>query len=206
MIAAAKEEGLPLTVETCPHYLCLHAEAIADGATLYKCAPPIREDANREALWKALGDGLIDFVVSDHSPCPPELKCLDTGDFVKAWGGISSLDLSLSLLWTEAHKRGFGLERIAAWLAKGPAALVKLQQKGTLAPQKDADLVLWDPEASFTVGREHLGSRHKCTPYLGTTLQGRVQAAYLKGQLAYQDGTWKAHPHGEALFATHKMS
>lgn len=203
MIAAAKDEGLPLTVETCPHYLCLYAEAIPDGATLYKCAPPIREDANREALWKALGDGLIDFVVSDHSPCPPSLKCLDTGSFADAWGGISSLDLSLSLLWTEAQKRGFGIEHLARWLAKGPAALVKLSQKGTLASQKDADLILWEPEAAFTVGVEHLGSRHKCTPYLGMPLKGRVQSAYLKGQLAYQRGAWKAHPHGEALFAQH---
>ncbi|MCB9640055.1 MAG: allantoinase AllB [Myxococcales bacterium] len=204
MLAAAKDEGLPLTVETCPHYLCLQAEEIPDGGTIYKCAPPIRDDANREALWKALGDGLIDFVVSDHSPCPPELKCLDTGDFFKAWGGISSIDLGLSLLWTEAEKRGFGIERIARWLAEAPAQLAQLQhQKGSLDRGRDADLVLWDPEATFTLGMEHLGTRHKCTPYLGKTLRGQVKAAYLKGELAYKDGKWSEHARGEALFATH---
>jgi allantoinase len=201
LIKAAKEEGLPLTVETCPHYLCLHAEAIPDGATLFKCAPPIREKENQDALWQALRDGLIDFVVSDHSPCPPELKCLDSGDFSKAWGGISSLDLGLPLLWTEAQARGFAITDVARWLAEAPSRLVKLhERKGSLAPKKDADIILWDPETPYTLAPEHLGTRHKCTPYLGRTLRGRVHAAYLKGRLAYQDGLWQEHPHGEALY------
>ncbi len=190
----AKDEGLPITAETCPHYLCFEAEAIPDGATEYKCAPPIRGHDNREALWAALFEGVIDFVITDHSPCAPQLKLRERGDFQAAWGGISSLSLGLPAIWTEAARRGAGLVQLARWLSSGPATFAGLRtRKGRIAKGYDADLVLWDPDASFEVAPERLFFRHKVSPYLGRVLRGEVQRTWLRGQVAF-DGT--GHPSG----------
>ena len=203
MIKEAREEGLPLTVETCPHYLCLQAEDIPDASPLYKCAPPIREKANRDALWQGLEDGLIDFVISDHSPCPTTMKELESGDYFKAWGGISSLDLGLSLLWTEASGRGYGLTDIARWLCEGPARFAGIEaQKGNLAPGTDADIVIWDPEVEYTLQREHLVTRHAATPYLGMSLKGQVKKVYLRGEVALDEEGFHP-PRGQALLHQH---
>jgi allantoinase len=193
-IARARSDGLHLTVETCPHYLCLEAESVPDGATEYKCAPPIRDHENREALWQGLKDGVIDFVVSDHSPCTPALKGQERGDFAEGSGGIASLQLGLPALWTEASRRGHSLGDISAWMSARPAALAGLgRRKGQIAPGFDADLVVWDPEAEISVDAEHVPPRHKVSPYLGRRLLGRVEATFLRGQLAY-DGS--GHPAG----------
>jgi allantoinase len=193
-IAAAKAEGLRFTAETCPHYLCLEAESVPDGATEYKCAPPIREHENREALWQGLKEGVIDLVVTDHSPCTPVLKGRERGDFAEAWGGIASLQLGLPAVWTEAKLRGHGPGELADWMSARPAALSGLgRRKGRIAPGFDADLVVWDPEAEIAVDAEHLYFRHKVSPYLGRRLMGRVEATLLRGQLVY-DGA--GHPAG----------
>lgn len=182
IIRDAKTRGLPITLETCPHYLTFAAEEIPDGATEYKCAPPIRGAAEREALWEALIGGEIDLVASDHSPCPPQMK--ETGgDFFSAWGGIASLQLSLSAVWTGARMRGVNPERIAQWMSSGPAKLAGLEaRKGALAPGYDADIVVWDTEASFVVEPDMLLHRHKVTPYLGRTLYGRVHSTFVGGR------------------------
>lgn len=193
-IARAKADGLHFTAETCPHYLCLEAESVPDGATEYKCAPPIRDHENREALWRGLKDGVIDFVVSDHSPCTPALKGRERGDFAEAWGGIASLQLGLPALWSEASRRGHSLSDVSAWMSARPAALAGLgRRKGQIAPGFDADLVVWDPEAEVEVDVEHLHFRHKVSPYVGRRLLGRVEATFLRGQLVY-DGS--GHPAG----------
>ena len=185
MLAAARAEGLPITVETCPHYLTFCAEEIADGATLFKCAPPIRGRATRDALWHALEAGQIDLVASDHSPCPPPLK--GDGDFVAAWGGIASLELTLPAVWTGAHRRGLTVDRLAGWLSSAPAQLATVaDRKGSIAAGKDADLVIWDPDAAFVVEPERLLQRHKITPYAGLRLRGRVIETYARGQQVYR--------------------
>jgi allantoinase len=190
----AKAEGLPITVETCPHYLCLEAEAIPDGATFFKCSPPIRGHENREALWQALLEGVIDFVITDHSPCSPQLKLPERGDFQQAWGGIASLQLGLSAIWTEAERRGAGLVQLSKWMSTGPAAFAgQKSKKGTIAPGYDADLVVWDPDESFTVSPDDLFFRHRVSPYIGTRLTGRIHHTFLRGQEVY-DGT--RHPAG----------
>lgn len=182
-VVEAKRKGLPFTAETCPHYLTFAAEEIRDGRTEFKCAPPIREAANREALWKALEDGTLDMIVSDHSPCSPELKKRESGDFSSAWGGISSLQLGLSAVWTAAAARGIGLERICRWMAEAPARLAGLEGvKGALLPGADADFIFFDPDVRWTVDQDCLRHRHKLTPYLGAELRGKVQAAYLRGE------------------------
>jgi allantoinase len=199
LIREAKAEGLPITVETCPHYLCLRAEDVPEGDTTYKCAPPIRDDANRELLWEGLLDGTIDFVVSDHSPCTPQLKHLERGDFIEAWGGISSLSLGLSSVWTEASARGAGLDAIARWMSEGPAAFAGLgARKGRLAPGLHADLVAWDPDARFCVRREGLRFRHPVSPYLGRTLRGVVSQTWLRGRRIF-DGADVLGPRGAPL-------
>lgn len=180
MLAAARAEGLPLTVETGPHYLAFTAEEIPDGATAYKCAPPIRDAANREALWQGLADGVIDFIATDHSPCPPELKQLETGRFDQAWGGISSLQLSLPIVWTEAACRGHSLLEVADWLCHRPASLVGIEAGITVGAP--ANLVVFDPEAEFVVHGERLEHRHKLTPYEASTLRGVVKQTYLNGK------------------------
>ncbi len=180
MLAAAKSEGLPLTIETCPHYLTFASEEIADGATEYKCAPPIRDSANREGLWQGLAEGVIDFIATDHSPCPPNMKQQDTGDFVSAWGGISSLQLLLPAVWTEASKRGHTLDDVANWLSHRPAMLPNLP--AGIAPNQPANLVHFDPQASFDVRGAELKHRHSITPYEGRTLQGVVKQTWLRGE------------------------
>jgi allantoinase len=181
MIAAARREGLPLTVETCPHYLALAAEEIADGATEFKCCPPIREQANRERLWAALGAGVIDCVVSDHSPCPPELKLPELGQFAAAWGGISSVQIALPVVWTEARARGYQLTDVIRWMASGPAAIAGLPGKGRIAPGCDADLVAFAPDEKFVVDPGELHHRHRLTPYAGMSVSGVVRRTWLRG-------------------------
>ncbi len=186
VLAAARAEGLPVTVETCPHYLHFTAETIPDADTRYKCAPPIREAAHREALWAALASGTIDLIASDHSPCPPGMKDPEGGDFFKAWGGIASLQLGLPVILTECHRRGLPPARIARWMAEAPARLAGLYpRKGVIAPGADADLVVVHPEMPFTVRGQHLHHRHKVTPYDNETLVGVVQTTYLRGRVVY---------------------
>ncbi len=191
---------MPITVETCPHYLCFAAEEIPDGATQFKCCPPIRERENQQQLWGALGEGLIEMIVSDHSPCPPELKWSDSGDFMRAWGGIASLELRLPVMWTAARQRGFSLERLAEWLCRGPARLVGLERrKGAIYVGADADVVVWNPEASFRVDAAKLHHRHKLTPYAGQVLNGLVEATFVRGQKVYDRGQFPAGPIGALL-------
>jgi len=206
-LRAAKAEGLPISVETCPHYLCLEAETIPDGATHYKCAPPIRGHANREALWRGLFEGVIDFVITDHSPCTPGLKQLDRGDFHAAWGGIASLQLGLPTVWTEAVTRGATPFELAKWLSELPARFAGLGPiKGRLAPGCDADLVVWDPDASFRVTSELLVFRHKLSPYVGAELRGRIHRTYLRGHEVF-DGTQPVgQPVGEPLLHRRRAS
>ncbi|MGP5164404.1 MULTISPECIES: allantoinase AllB [Micrococcaceae] len=182
VIAAAKAEGVRLTVETCPHYLTLLAEEIPDGATAFKCCPPIREDANRELLWQGLIDGTIDFIVSDHSPSTVELKYPEGGDFGTAWGGVASLQLGLSLIWTEAKKRGIALEQVLAWMSSGPAKLAGLERKGQLAPGSDADFAIFSPEEDFVVDVAKLQHRNPVSAYDGKTLDGVVAGTWLRGE------------------------
>jgi allantoinase len=178
----------------------LTSEEIASGATEYKCAPPIRDPRNREGLWNGLDKGVIDFVVSDHSPSPPDMKCLDTGDFFKAWGGIASLQLGLPVLWTKMSRQNFSLEHLARWMCSGPAQMVGLEkQKGAIAQGCDADLVVWNPQKSFTVEREMIQHRHKLTPYLKQSLRGIVQATFLKGEMIYDRGRFLGSPRGALL-------
>lgn len=196
----ARADGLRITVETCPHYLCLAAEDVPDGATEYKCCPPIRERENNEKLWSALAEGLIETVVSDHSPCPPAHKLRDSGDFLRAWGGISSLQLRLPLMWTALEKRGRSLRDLAEWLVSAPARLVGLEnRKGAIRVGCDADLVVWNPEASFRVEASMLHHRHKLTPYAGQTLRGVVEATFLRGQKIYDHGSFVSDAHGSVI-------
>ena len=185
-IRNAKEKGLPLTVETAQHYLYFTAEAIRDGNTYYKCAPPIREKKNNDALWDALREGVIDFVATDHSPAPPGMKLPESGDLTRAWGGISSLQLSLPILWTAARQRGLELCDLVKWLCFSPAALAGVSSgRGKLVPGYRADLVIWDPERSFSVEAGQLYHRHKGTPYLGEELYGIVEQTWLAGEKVF---------------------
>ena len=181
-LARARAAGVRVTAETCPHYLALAAEDVPDGATRFKCCPPVRERANQAALWTGLLDGTIDCVVSDHSPCPPALKRPETGDFAAAWGGIASLQLGLPVVWTEAHRRGLPLAEVVRWMAERPAALAGLPGKGRIAPGCDADLVAFDPDGWFVVDPARLHHRHPVTPYAGWTLRGLVRATWLRGR------------------------
>lgn len=203
LLRAAREEGLPITAETCPHYLHFAAEEIPAGATELKCAPPIRERENRERLWSALGEGLIDMVVSDHSPCPPEMKERATGDFLTAWGGIASLQLGLSVVWAGARARGFTLQHLARWMSRVPARLAGLDgSKGAIAPGYDADLVVWNPDAEYTGETGMLHHRHKLSPYTGQVLPGTVEATYLRGKKVYDGRQFPAGPAGSVLLRT----
>ncbi len=196
-LSDARAEGLPLTVETCPHYLTFCAEEIADGDTRLKCAPPIRERENRERLWEGLREGIIDGIVSDHSPAPPELKCTDTGDFTQAWGGIASLQYGLPIVWTEARRRGFQYEDIVRWMSAFPARLAGLGgHKGRIAPGFDADLVVWDPDGVVTVTPDATHHRHAMTPYDGKTFTGAVATTYLRGRPVYHGGVFPGDPSG----------
>jgi allantoinase len=200
MLRQAKDEGLPITVETCPHYLCLEAEAIPDGATHFKCAPPIREHENREALWQALFEGVIDFVITDHSPCLPALKHLEQGNFETAWGGIASLQLGLSTVWSEAKRRGATPVEMARWMSERPARFAGLdRRKGRIARGYDADLAIWEPDAKFSVAAEQLFFRHKLSPYLGAELVGRVATTVLRGETIFDGGVHRPEAHGQLM-------
>ena len=181
MLRSARSDGVRITVETCPHYLSFAAETISDGATEFKCCLPIREADNREALWEALGDGVIDCVVSDHSPCVAELKRLDVGDFALAWGGISSLQVALPAVWTQARARGHTLSDVAEWMARRPAQIVGLRRKGALRVGFDADFCVFAPEEAFTVDPALLNHRNPITPYTGRQLRGVVRGTWLRG-------------------------
>lgn len=203
-IAHAREEGLPISVETCPHYLHFTAEQIQDGKTQFKCAPPIREAENREKLWRGLESGTIDFITSDHSPCPAELKNLAEGKFEKAWGGISSLQLSLPVIWTECRSRGLSLTHLTNWLCSGPAKFIGLDhRKGQISPGCDADLVCWDPDAAFFVEPSAIHHKHKLTPYDGEELFGVVKKTYLRGYKVYGNGHFLSKPPGKPLLRNH---
>jgi allantoinase len=198
-LRTARKFGLPITVETCPHYLHFAAEEIPAGATEFKCCPPIRERENCEQLWQALSDGIIDFVVSDHSPCPPEMKLRDQGDFMQAWGGISSLQLRLPIMWTEAKARGFTIEQLTEWLCSAPARQVGLNLKGSLKPGADADIVIWNPDREFEVEPSMIHHRHKLTPYAGEVLSGVVEKTFLRGQMVYDDGEFVSSLNGHTI-------
>jgi allantoinase len=203
MIALARADGLPLFVETCPHYLFFAAEEIPDGDPRYKCAPPIRERENRERLWDALREGLIDTIGTDHSPAPAALKGLDSGDLVRAWGGIASLQVSLAAVWTEASRRGIPITSVAEWMARRPAELLGFSaSKGEIAAGRDADLVIFDPDASFTVQASALHDRHRLTPYEGRRLTGRVETTYLRGIAVFRSGSFAGPVRGQPLLRT----
>jgi allantoinase len=195
----AKSDGQAVTVETCPHYLTFDAQDVGDGRTEFKCAPPIREKDNREKLWTALGDGTIDFIATDHSPCPPAMKLLEAGDFLRAWGGIASLELSLPAVWTEASSRGYALPRLADWLCSGPARLAGLERKGKIAVGYDADFVIWNPDGRFSVDPAKLHQRNKITPYAGRELLGVVETTFLRGRKIFDRGELSHSPLGQIL-------
>jgi allantoinase len=200
LLRQVKAEGLPVTVETCPHYLALAAEAIHDGATEFKCCPPIREHENNEKLWGALHEEVIDMIVSDHSPCPPEMKLAESGDFMRAWGGIASLQLGLPIVWTHAKERGFDLHDLTKWMSHQPGKLAKLDhRKGALNIGYDADLVIWNPEQTFLVESTKLHHKHKLTPYHGQRLNGVVEMVFVRGQLVYEHGKFSTEPTGHLL-------
>jgi allantoinase len=197
----ARARGIRVSVETCPHYLTFDSEEIADGATEFKCAPPIRERENREKLWAALGAGTIDFVVSDHSPCPPAMKVREVGDFLRAWGGVASLQIGLPAVWTQARSRGYALSHVAEWMCRGPARLAGLEKhKGAIAAGRDADLVIWNPDTKFCVEPARLHHRHKLTPYSGRELFGVVETTFLRGRKIFDREEFSAAPAGQILY------
>ncbi len=200
-LRAARAESLPITVETCPHYLHFAAEDIADGAAAFKCAPPIRSRSNRDRLWEALRAGDIDLVATDHSPCPPTMKTRGDGSFQEAWGGIASLQIALPVMWTEARRRGFSIHNIARWMSEQPARLAGLQhRKGALQPGRDADLTIFDPDAGFRVDAARLQHRHPITPYDGEMLRGAVKMTFVRGHKVYDRGQFAGRPQGEQCF------
>jgi allantoinase len=199
-IRRAKEEGLPITVETCPHYLHFAAEEIPAGSTLHKCAPPIRSAENRDQLWQALSEGLIDLIATDHSPCPEAMKCRDAGDFQAAWGGIASVSVALPVVWTGMRARGLALSDLARLMSQRPAQLACLEgHKGQIAPGYDADFVVFDPESEFTVKETQLHTRHALSPYIGEQLFGTVKATYLRGNHVFDHGKFPGSPQGIEL-------
>ncbi len=199
MIRSARRDGLALTVEVCPHYLIFTAEEIPDGATQFKCCPPIREADNRDALWAAVADGTIDCIVSDHSPCTPELKRLDVGDFGVAWGGISSLQLGLPAIWTEASRRGHTLSDVVRWMAEHPAAQAGLRHKGSIAVGNDADFAVFAPAETMVVDPAKLHHKNAVTPYAGRELAGRVRRTVLRGVDISADVETNGDRHGRLL-------
>lgn len=200
LLEQARARGLKISAETCTQYLWFAAEEIANGATEFKCAPPIRTSANREGLWRALEQGLIDMVTTDHSPCPPELKRREEGRWNKAWGGIASLGLALPVLWTGMRQRGIGIEHIGKWMAAGPAKLAGLEgRKGVLRHGADADFAVFEPDVVWTVTPDDLHFRHKLSPYLGAQLHGRVRETWLRGERIFANEKVAAEPHGREL-------
>lgn len=199
-ISTLKKDGLPFTVETCPHYLSFEAETIPDGDPRYKCAPPIREAENREKLWRGLTAGLIDFVVSDHSPCVPDKKFLSEGDLKRAWGGISSLQFGLPVIWTEAQKRGLSLNDLIDWMCVRPAKFLGLsERKGAIKVGYDADLIAFDPDGDFKINKDIIQHKHKVTPYEGRQLKGVVHKTFVRGRLVYEGGKLTAHATGDQI-------
>jgi allantoinase len=199
-IRRAKDKGLPLTVETAQHYLYFSAERIGAGQTLLKCAPPIREGANNEQLWEALKEGVIDFVATDHSPAPPGMKELESGDFSRAWGGISTLQFALPVLWTAARKRGVDMARLVKWCCEGPASLIgESGRRGKIAPGYLADMVVWDPAQSFRATQEGLHHKHKLTPYLDEQLYGVVEQTWLEGARVFDKGVFTLLHRGKII-------
>lgn len=200
MLIRARVEKLPISVETCPHYLYFAAEDIPDGDPRFKCAPPIRERNNNQQLWGALLQGAIDLVASDHSPCPPEMKKLDGGDFFAAWGGIASLQWGLSIVWTAARDLQVTFDQLARWMSAAPARLAGLEaRKGAIAPGRDADLVVWDPDVAFEVNPASTYHRHKVSPYQGRRLYGVVERTYLRGHVVADKGAVRAGARGAVL-------
>ena len=199
-LARAKHEGLPVTVETCPHYLHFAAEEIAPGATLLKCAPPVRGRDNREALWQALADGVIDLVATDHSPCPPAMKQQGSGRFDQAWGGIASLSLALSVMHTDCRSRNYSFDRMVQLMSAAPARLAVISDRaGALLPGRDASFALFNPEAQWTVREEDLHTRHAISPYVGETLTGRVEATWLRGACVWNGRSFADAPRGREI-------
>jgi len=199
-IENAKAEGLRFTAETCPHYLTIASENIPDGKTLFKCCPPIRENENREHLWQAVTDGRLDFIVSDHSPCTPELKHIDTGDIEKAWGGISALQFGISLIWTEAKTRGFSLVDITRLMSTETAKFAGLDSvKGNIKIGNHADFLVFDPNAQFTITNEMIKHRHNITPYAGRKVTGQVLHTFVRGHHVYQQDEFINEPKGRPL-------
>jgi allantoinase len=216
-LQSARSKGLQVTVETCPHYLHLEAEKIPDGGTQYKCAPPIRSHKNRELLWQGLKSGVIDMVVTDHSPCPPAMKRMHEGSFLTAWGGIASLSLALPVMWTQAQARGFTLSDISRWMSDKPAQLAGCGdrsddnrradgRKGKLAAGYDADFVVFDPEAEFTVTEDRLHHRHAVSPYLGEKLHGVVKRTYLRGSAIFCEGEFPGSPLGQKFARSNRIN
>ena len=205
MVSSARARGVRITAETCPHYLGFDADEIPDGATEYKCAPPIRRADDRDGLWSALASGELHMIVSDHSPCPPILKRRAVGDFFAAWGGIASLQLGSAVVWTAMRERGLPLERLVEWMSVGPARLAGLEgRKGEIAPGFDADLVLFDPDGEIAVREDMLLHRHAVTPYLGAALRGTVEATYVRGMRAFDRRTGPTPtPPGDLLLQSH---
>jgi len=200
LLRAAKDDRVPLSADTCPHYLHFDSEHIPDGATEFKCAPPIREHANQEALWRGLKDGYVDMIVSDHSPCTPALKRHDCGDFHAAWGGIASLGFGLPVIWTRARNAGISLEQVVEWMSAATSRLVGLNgRKGAIAPGHDADLVLFDPDAPWQVTPDRISHRHRTSPYLNANLVGEVQTTFVRGERVYDRGEITSPPRGKML-------
>ncbi|MFZ1320093.1 MAG: allantoinase AllB [Ignavibacteria bacterium] len=200
MIRKAKTDGIKITVETCPHYLYFSSEKINDGDTRFKCTPPIRENENREKLWDAVKDGMIDMIVSDHSPCTDELKCFEDGNFKTAWGGISSIQLGLSAVWTEAFERGLNLSDVSRLMSANPARLIGMEnRKGKIEIGMDADIIIFDPQKNFTVDCKKLFHKNKLTPYDGEELRGEVIATYLRGNKIFNNGKINEHPQGKII-------
>jgi allantoinase len=210
LLRAAHARDARVSAETCPHYLFFASEVagvlgrsaedvVPDGDPRFKCAPPIRSRCHREALWQGLRDGTITTIGSDHSPCPPPMKRLESGDLVAAWGGIASLQWTLPVVWSAARERGIALPRLTEWLARAPAALLGLERKGAIAAGRDADLVIWDPEARLVVEHAAMRDRHKLTPYAGRELFGRVERTYLRGRLVYAHGELEGAPSGHEV-------
>ena len=203
LIRSARDEGLPVTVETCPHYLYFNAESIPDGSTLHKCAPPIRDEENGRRLWQAVENGDIDFIASDHSPCLPEMKRLESGNFAEAWGGIPSIQLTLAIMCTLARKRKLSLDKVSYLLSARPAEFLGLEsRKGSIREGFDADIVIWNPEQRFEVTADGLHFRHKVSPYVGHTLYGEVITTIVNGSIAFKNNTTSDIPHGKTVFSS----
>jgi len=199
-IEVARKDDIRLTIETCPHYLTIASEDIPDGKTLFKCCPPIRENDNRERLWLGLDDGAIDFIVSDHSPCTPELKHIDTGDIEKAWGGISALQFGLPLIWTEAKTRGYQLTHLAHWMSAQTAKFIGLDHvKGQIKVGYHADFVVFDDAKEYEITNAMIKHKNKITPYEGRTVVGEVLTTYLRGQKVYHNDQFLNSPVGQPL-------